>query len=141
MAGAQEMEAAARSLFEHAQRGEYEAFDAVVDPDFVIHSGSDDYHGSAGLTQMVEGYRQVLSGLNVTIEDQFTSGDEVATRFTVRGRHEGEFMGVAPTGRDVVFGGITISRFRDGRIAEEWEYADVVALLAQIGALPEPATS
>ena len=33
---------------------------------------------------------------------------------------------------------ITISRFEDSRIAEEWEIADTAPLLAQIGALPEP---
>jgi predicted ester cyclase len=45
-------------------------------------------------------------------------------------------MGTAPTGRDVSFSMLTISRCRDGKIEEEWELVDVVGLLRQVGALP-----
>jgi predicted ester cyclase len=44
------------------------------------------------------------------------------------------------TDNDVEFTGLTVSRFRDGKIAEEWELVDVMTLLAQIGQLPQPAT-
>ena len=141
MSTTQQREAAARALFEHAQRGEYEAFAGIVDPEFVIHSGAEEHRGAEGLAQMVQGYREVLPDLKVTIEHQFSSDEYVATRFTVRGHHEGSLMGEPPTGREVAFGGICLSRFRDGKIAEEWEIADTVSLLAQIGALPEPAAS
>jgi predicted ester cyclase len=97
--------------------------------------------GAAGLKEMVDGYRAALSNMRVDIEQQFSAGDRVATVSTIRGVHEGDLMGTAPTGREVAFAMITISRFEDGRIAEEWEIADTVALLAQIGALPEPAHS
>ena len=90
---------------------------------------------------MGDGYRAALSDLRVDVEQQFSAGDRVATVSTVRGVHAGELMGTAPTGREVAFAMITISRFEDGRIAEEWEIADTVSLLAQIGALPEPAHS
>jgi predicted ester cyclase len=63
----------------------------------------------------------------------------VATRSTIRGRHDGELMGAAATGRDVEFTALTISRCRDGKIEEEWELVDAVGLLRQIGALPEMA--
>jgi predicted ester cyclase len=85
---------------------------------------------------MVEGYRSAFAGLQVTVEHQFTEGDYVATRSTIRGRHEGDLMGTPPTGRDVAFSCLTISRCRDGRIEEEWELADTVSMLGQIGALP-----
>jgi predicted ester cyclase len=86
---------------------------------------------------MVNGYRSALAGLSVTVEHQFTEGDYVGTRCTIRGRHDGELMGVPPTGRDVEFTSLTISRCRDGRIAEEWELIDTVGVMRQIGALPE----
>ena len=90
---------------------------------------------------MVERYRTALSGLRVTIDQQFTDGDYVATRFTIRGTHEGDLMGTPPTGKDVAFTGITISRCEDGRIVEEWEITDTVSLLGQVGALPVMAQS
>ncbi|MBA2295197.1 MAG: ester cyclase, partial [Actinobacteria bacterium] len=80
--------------------------------------------------------RDAFSGLRVTIDQQFTDGDYVATRYTITGTHDGELMGTPPTGKCVAFTGITISRCEGGRIAEEWEVTDVVGLLGQIGALP-----
>jgi predicted ester cyclase len=72
----------------------------------------------------------------VRIDQQFTEGDYVATRFTISGTHEGDLMGTPATGRNVEFTGITISRCENGRIAEEWEISDTVSLLGQVGALP-----
>ena len=64
---------------------------------------------------MVQGYRDALSGLKVTIDQQFTDGDYVATRYTITGTHDGDLMGTPPSGKDVAFTGITISRCRHGR--------------------------
>ena len=88
---------------------------------------------------MVQRYRDALGGLRVTVDQQFTDGDYVATRYTITGTHDGDLMGTPPSGKDVAFTGITISRCEGGRIAEEWEITDVVGLLGQIGALPATA--
>jgi predicted ester cyclase len=125
---------AVRDCFENAARGNFDALHSIVTPDYVIHP--EGVHGPDGLAEMVQGYRDALAGLNVTIEHQFTEGDYVATRSTIRGRHDGELMGTPPSGRDVEFTSLTISRCRDGKIEEEWELVDVVGLLQQVGALP-----
>ena len=127
--------AAVRDCFHTAARGDYEALRDIVSPAFVLHP--DEIRGADGLAQMVEGYRSALADLHVTIDHQFTEGDWVATRSTVRGRHEGALMGAPPTGREVAFSVLTISRCRDGRIEEEWELADTMSLLQQVGGLPE----
>ncbi len=139
MTGSETNERAVRACFEHASSGDFDALHAILGADYVVHP--EEARGVEGLTAMVQRYRAALSGLNVTIEHQFSSGDYVATRTTIRGRHEGAMMGAPPTGRDVEFGGLTISRCSDGRIQEEWELVDVPALLTQIGVLPEPATA
>jgi predicted ester cyclase len=126
--------AAVRTCFENASLGNYDALHEVVSEDFVLNP--DGVRGVDGLAQMVERYRSALADLRVTIEHQFTEGDYVATRSTIRGRHEGELMGTPPTGRDVEFSCLTISRCRDGKIGEEWELTDNMSLLRQIGALP-----
>ena len=134
MSDSEQNKAAVRSCFEEASRGNFGALDSIVSPDYVCHP--EGVRGSDGLAEMVQGYRDAISGLTVTIDQQFTEGDYVATRFTIRGRHEGELMGTAPTGRDVEFTGLTVSRCRDGRIEEEWELVDTMSLLQQVGALP-----
>jgi predicted ester cyclase len=137
MSDSEQNKAVVRDCFEEASRGNFDALDSIVSADYVLHP--EGVRGPEGLAEMVQGYREAISGLTVTIDQQFTEDDYVATRYTIRGRHEGELMGAAPTGRDVEFIGLTVSRCRDGRIEEEWELVDTVSLLQQVGALPEVA--
>jgi predicted ester cyclase len=135
MSNRDQNEAAVRECFEKASAGQFDALREVVSPDYVLHP--EGVRGVEGLTEMVEGYRSALADLAVTVEHQFTEGDYVATRTTIRGRHEGELMGAPPTGREVEFSALTISRCRDGKIEEEWELADTMSLLQQVNALPD----
>lgn len=135
MSASEANKAAVRDCFEHASQGNFDALHSIVSPDYVVHP--DEVRGPDGLAEMVQGYRSALADLSVTIDHQFTEGDYVATRTTIRGRHEGELMGTPPTGREVEFSGLTISRCRDGKIEEEWELIDTMTLLRQVGAFPE----
>jgi steroid delta-isomerase-like uncharacterized protein len=135
MSASEANKTAVKDCFEQASQGNFDALASIVTPDYVVHP--EEARGASGLAEMVQGYRDAFSGLNVTIEQQFTEGDYVATRTTIRGRHDGNLMGTPPSGRDVEFMGLTISRCRDGKILEEWELVDITGLLRQIGALPE----
>jgi len=137
MSSSEDNKAAVRACFENASQGNFDVLDGILAANYVVHP--EEAHGRDGLREMVEGYRNALSGLRVTIDQQFTEGDYVATRFTISGRHDGELMGTPATGKEVAFTGITISRCEGGRIVEEWEITDAVGLLGQIGALPEMA--
>ena len=121
--------AVVRDCFAQAAAGNFDALPGLVAEGYVLHP--EGIRGADGLAEMVQGYRSQIPDLTVTVDHQFAEGDYVATRCTFRGRHV--------TGHDVEFTGLTISRCRDGKIEEEWEIADVSTLLAQIGALPEPA--
>jgi predicted ester cyclase len=131
VSASEQNKAAVRGCFEEASQGNFGALESILSPDYVVHP--EGARGVEGLREMVEGYRAAIADLSVTIDQQFTEGDHVATRFTIRGRHEGELMGAAPTGRDVEFTGLTVSRCRDGRIEEEWELVDTMSLLQQVG--------
>ena len=62
----------------------------------------------------------------------------VAVRWTLRGTHEGSFLGIAPTGRAVTYTGISIFRLSCGKIVERWNKADALGLLQQLGAREMP---
>jgi steroid delta-isomerase-like uncharacterized protein len=128
--------AAVRACFEAASQGNFDAFESILTRDYVLHP--EGIRGADGLAEMVSVYRSAISDLQVDVEHQFTDGDYVATRVTVRGTHDGDLMGTPPTGRKVAFSMLTISRCENGRIAEEWEIADTMALLQQVGAAPQP---
>ena len=85
-------------------------------------------------------FRQVVTMLltafpdmRVTVEDQVAEGDKVASRFTMRGTHKGEFMGIAPTGNDVAFGDLVIMRVEEGKIVELWAQLDYLWMFQQLG--------
>jgi steroid delta-isomerase-like uncharacterized protein len=137
MSSTEANKAAARRVFETVEDGRLDELDAIVDPDYVLHdpSAPDEVRGVDGVKEMVQAYHTAF-GLRVTIEHQFADGDFVATRYTARGTHDAEFMGIPPTGREGAVSGICISRFRDGMIVEEWDSWDALGLLQQLGALP-----
>jgi predicted ester cyclase len=74
--------------------------------------------------------------MQATIEDQIAEGDMVVTRWTARGTHQGELMGIPPSGIAVAVTAIVIDRIVGGKIAETWTSYDALGLLQQIGAVP-----
>jgi steroid delta-isomerase-like uncharacterized protein len=73
------------------------------------------------------------------VDDIFSAGDRVVTRWTGIGTHVGELMGIPATDRSFEVEAITIHRIADGKIAEEWTVWDALGMLQQIGAVPAAA--
>jgi len=76
--------------------------------------------------------------IHFTIEDQVAEGDQVATRWKFRGTHEGEFMGVPATGKQVTVTGMNISRHANGKYVEDWGNWDALGMLQQFGVTLSP---
>jgi steroid delta-isomerase-like uncharacterized protein len=96
--------------------------------------------GRAGVSEYVRRLREGVPDLTITVEDQVADGGKVATRWTARGTHDGELMGIDPTGRSATVTGITIQRFdAGGQIVEGWTSWDMLGLLQQLGVAPQPA--
>jgi predicted ester cyclase len=87
---------------------------------------------------LVIGFRSAFPDLHLDVHDMFGAGDKVVTRFTISGTHEGELMGIAPTGRKVEFGGIAIDVMRDGKRVDGWGQLDRLGLLTQLGVVEPP---
>ena len=77
---------------------------------------------------------------HMQIVDQVAEGDKVVTRYLTTCTHKGELAGIPPTGRRVEVAGMGIDYFRGGKIAESWEYYDVLGLMQQMGVatIPSP---
>src|SRR5215216_5839105 len=74
--------------------------------------------------------RRGFPDLESTIEDLIAERDKAT--------HQGEYMGIPPTGNRVSFRGISIYRIEGGQIAESWGLSEDLGLMRQIGAIPEP---
>ena len=128
MMSEQENMALIRQGWAMINEGDWEAVEAVH---------SDDWVGSAPDGQELFTLAEVaFPDLRVTIEEMVASGDKVVSRFTLRGTHRGEFLGIAPTGKPVTTSGIVINRIVDGQIVADWEEYDRLGLMRQIGAIP-----
>jgi predicted ester cyclase len=89
------------------------------------------------LRQFVKVSRDAFPDLQFTAEDMIAEGDKVAARYTMRGTHQGEFMGVAPTGNQIEVTGIDIVRFEGGKMVEHWANSDELGMMQQLGLVPE----
>jgi steroid delta-isomerase-like uncharacterized protein len=116
-----------------------DALDEIYTPDFVDHDPAmpEDVRGLEGAREFYGMYQSAFPDAQITIEGQLGEGDMVATRWTARGTHQGELLGVPPSGNWVEVSGITISRIEGGKVAEEWNNYDALGMLQAIGAIPE----
>ena len=81
---------------------------------------------------------EAFPDFEATVEDVVTEGETVAMRVTLSGTHEGEFMGIEPTGESFRVGNMVFTRVEDGRIVERWIQPDTLGMLVQIGAVDSP---
>jgi predicted ester cyclase len=109
---------------EAISRGDLDALDEIYAPEVAQE-----------LKQAVAEIRQAFPDYRGTNEIQIAEGDMVANRWVAHGTHRGEFMGIAPTGREVTFRGIAIDRMADGKAVEGWIEWDLEDVVRQIGAV------
>ena len=110
----------------------------VYASDLVWHEPDRDIRGYEQAKQFVSTFLEAFPDINITVEDVIGEGDQVVSRYTIRGTHQGETEEYGPpTGRQMELGGITIHRFEDGKIVEEWERYDNLSALQQLGLAPE----
>lgn len=90
--------------------------------------------GPAGVKGRIESVRASFPDSHITVEDIISEGEKLVWVFRFDGTHEGEFLGIPPTGRRVSVRGVGIERIREGRIVEHWGFVDRLALVEQLRA-------
>ena len=128
-----------RFVDEVQSAGNIDLIDEVCSPEFVNHSAPPgipaDCEGIKIVTAM---FRGAFPDSYFTVEDMVAEGDKVVTRKTFHGTHEGELMGIPPTGRRVSMGLIDIVRISGGRVVEHWSVGDNLGMMQQLGIIPQP---
>ena len=113
----------------------FEVFaDDVVDHDPAPDQGP----GAEGFKQFFTALGSAFPDAKVEAEHLVADDTCVAIAYTLTGTHEGEFMGIAPTGRKIEARGMQIGRFEDGKIVERWGSTDELGILRQLEAAPAP---
>jgi predicted ester cyclase len=134
-----------RELITHAvecwNAGDLDGYLRLYDANIRLHGYSPEPMDKAAVTEF---YSSVFAGLTepgkpaprLELLDIVEDGDKIATRFVLTGRHSGAFMNVPASGNDFVLPGMTILQFANGAVIERWSNADMLGLMAQMGAIP-----
>jgi steroid delta-isomerase-like uncharacterized protein len=127
-----------RRWFEEVwNRKRLDAIDELALPNTVGH-GQAQHATDIGLKEFrsfVEKFFNAFPDMHVTVDFTIEQGDNVAARWTATMTQEGEFLGIAPTGKKAVVTGTSIQRFSEGKLAEGWDNWDQLALFVQLGAI------
>jgi steroid delta-isomerase-like uncharacterized protein len=131
--------AAMRRFFEEVyNQGDVASLDDLASPDFVSHDRGNPTHDREGVKQIVAAIRGAFPDVQFTADDVFAEGDRVAARFTMRGTHSSEFMGIPSTNKQITVTGIDIVRFSNNKAVEHWHEWSGLELMQQLGVIPGP---
>ncbi|MCE7042607.1 ester cyclase [Dyadobacter sp. CY312] len=103
---------------------------------FYVPGQPDPMQGPAGYLSIIAMMRSGFPDIKWTLEDMVSEGDKIAARFTMRGTHQGNFFGVPATGKLIQAQAINFYHLSDGRFVKEYGQPDMLAIMAQIGAVP-----
>ena len=123
-----------RYLDEAVNTGNLDAARDLFATDHVAHyAGFPAVQGHEDWKQLTASSYNGFPDIHTTFEDEMAVGDKVVVRYTVRATHKGNFFNIPATNKPVKYSGIAIFRIANGKIAEQWQEADVIGLMQQIG--------
>lgn len=129
-----------RNIFDEAfNQGKLSVVDELIAPNGISHVLSWGLPPNRmGLKQWIAMFRTAFPDLHCIIEDEITDGAKVAAHWTMRGTHQGLFLGNSPTNRPIVVQGLMYARIENGQIIENWTMVDQMSVLQQLGLVPPP---
>jgi steroid delta-isomerase-like uncharacterized protein len=119
--------------------GREDAADVLLAPDFRPHTWASVEPGIESFKATMRRMATLLSDVEMAVEDVIAEADRVAVRLTSTATVTDELMGVPAAGKQYSISEIHVFRLREGRISEHWHVADLMTMMRQLGAFPEPA--
>jgi len=119
-------------------KGSLAAIDEFADPNLSVYYPvlPEPIRGPEGFKQFLMQFHIAFPDVEATFEDFIAEDDKVVVRWTLRGTHQGELLGIKPTDNKVAWSGITIYRLVRGKVVEERGEEDALGLMRQLGVIP-----
>ena len=134
---AQQNKANYRRIIEEVwNQGNLALADELCSPNYVGHDPSMTLRGLEQFKQYVAAYRNAFPDTRMTIEEEIAEGDIVVIRWISSGTHQGNLMGIPPTGKQIRVTGMSMIRFVNGKCEEAWFNYDTLGMMQQLGVLP-----
>jgi len=90
--------------------------------------------GIEGVKQSVDFLHTAFSDISVEPNEMVAEGDKVVLRWTVRGKQQGDFMGIPPTGKFVELQGINIYHITGAKIRANYEQTNILQVVHELKA-------
>jgi steroid delta-isomerase-like uncharacterized protein len=133
----EKQKAITRRIFEEVWEGDLDVVDEVLGANYVAHGLAAGLPpGRDSFKHFVSVYRTAFPDVHFTIEDQIAEENKVVTRWTARGTHKGDLMGIPASGKRVVVTGSSTNRFAGDKSVESWNNWDGLGMMQQIGVIP-----
>jgi predicted ester cyclase len=130
-----------RYIEEIENTGDVSNIREFISEDYVeVHEGERYQIGIKGAIDHIQGVRRVFPDLELTIEDQISEGEWVATVYSVTGTFKEEWFGMQPTGMPITFTGVNMDRVKDGKIIEHGGAANLLNPLLKAGVITKKTT-
>jgi steroid delta-isomerase-like uncharacterized protein len=110
-------------------------FDSLLAKDCVLVRNGIEADGAEGVKRVLAKIYRAFPDIHYRIDDTFVAGNKIALRWYGHGTHAGEYLGFAPTGREVGYDGITLYEVdKNDKVTRIWVSADMLGLVRQLGA-------
>ena len=128
----------ARYFAEVLNQAQLATLEALIADNYVVHDpglpGRPD--GIEGAKRTLRLYRNAFPDMQYAIEAMVAEGEQVVVRWRATGTHRGEWFGIPPTGQAGTIEGISMFRFVNDKLVEQWTNWDTMGLLTQLGVVP-----
>ena len=119
--------------YEAWNSGDVEAIKEIFSPDYVFHSGSQDF-SKEQMIEFLKPQMEAWPDRTFSVEDILAKGDKVVSKYIFKGTHEGDIEGLPPaTGKKFETSGIEIWQVKNGKIVESWAASDSLGFYQQLG--------
>ena len=126
-------------LWDIIQGGNLDELDQVLGENVLLQvPGEAEMRGIEAYRDYIKLYNQAFPDVTIEVTDMIQEDDKVVTHFMWRGTHMGEMAGIGATGKTAKAPGVTINRFRDGKVIEDINYWDNLAFMEQLGVVKSP---
>lgn len=132
----------AREYYESFNKRDWDRMRTMFHQDYTYTGGDGEVlKGADAAMQINQGFANGMSDAHIKIERTQSAGNIAVTEFTGTGTHDGDLMGIPPTGKKLSMPVCNVIEVKDGKILAEREYMDMMHLMQQVGAVPAPATA
>lgn len=125
-------------LFEALSQGNMDTLDELMIADLILHG--DDLlpfgRGRESVKNLITAFRTAFPDATFTVEQIFAEQDKVVSYVTTSATHKGQWLGAAPTGKEITWTASAIARFNEGKIVELWGIKDELGMMQQLELVP-----